>query len=64
MTSKDLPESKVPVLPPIILLGPGPSMVHPRVLQSMMSGMIGYLDTDFLEVFFYIHLQDSSTLFY
>ena len=50
MTSKDLPESKVPVLPPRILLGPGPSMVHPRVLQSMMSGMIGYLDTDFLEV--------------
>lgn len=44
------PESKMPVLPPRILLGPGPSNVEPRVLQAMMSPMIGYLDPDFMVV--------------
>ena len=48
MTAASLPESKVPQVPRRILLGPGPSSAHPRVLQAMMSGMIGYLDPDFL----------------
>jgi alanine-glyoxylate transaminase / serine-glyoxylate transaminase / serine-pyruvate transaminase len=33
-----------------ILLGPGPSMVHPRVLRVMATPMLGYLDPQFLEV--------------
>ena len=37
-------------MPNKILLGPGPSMAHPRVLQAMMQSMIGYLDPDFIEV--------------
>ena len=45
-----LPESKVPVMPPRILLGPGPSNTSPRVLQAMMSPMIGYADPDFMVV--------------
>ena len=48
MAQTTLPESKMPMVPPRILLGPGPSMVHPRVLQAMMSDMIGYLDPDFM----------------
>ena len=28
-------------MPNKILLGPGPSMAHPRVLQAMMQSMIG-----------------------
>ena len=48
MTQTPLPESKIPMVPPRILLGPGPSMVHPRVLQAMMQNMIGYLDPDFV----------------
>ena len=48
MTQTPLPESKMPVVPPRILLGPGPTMAHPRVLQAMMSNMIGYLDPDFM----------------
>ena len=48
MAETTLPESKMPMVPPRILLGPGPSMVHPRVLQAMMSDMIGYLDPDFM----------------
>ena len=48
MTQNPLPESKVPKVPPRILLGPGPSDAHPRVLQAMMSHMIGYLDPDFM----------------
>lgn len=42
------PEQTMSTVPTRILLGPGPSMVHPNVLQAMMSGMIGYLDPDFL----------------
>jgi alanine-glyoxylate transaminase / serine-glyoxylate transaminase / serine-pyruvate transaminase len=35
---------------PRILLGPGPSMVHPRVLRVMGTPMVGYLAPQFLEV--------------
>ena len=45
-----VPESKVPVMPPRILLGPGPSNTSPRVLQAMMSPMIGYSDPEFMVV--------------
>ena len=45
-----VPESKVPVMPPRILLGPGPSNTSPRVLQAMMSPMIGYADPEFMIV--------------
>ena len=48
MTQGPIPESKMPRVPPRILLGPGPSAAHPRVLQAMMSPMIGYLDPDFM----------------
>ena len=48
MTQPPLPESKIPMVPPRMLLGPGPSMVNPRVLQAMMQHMIGYLDPDFI----------------
>jgi alanine-glyoxylate transaminase/serine-glyoxylate transaminase/serine-pyruvate transaminase len=37
-------------LPNRILLGPGPSNVHPRVLQAMLSPMLGHLDPDFWPV--------------
>jgi alanine-glyoxylate transaminase/serine-glyoxylate transaminase/serine-pyruvate transaminase len=32
-----------------VLLGPGPSNVHPRVFQAMISPILGYLDPVFLE---------------
>lgn len=35
---------------PRILLGPGPSMVHPRVLRTMATPLIGYMDPEFLEI--------------
>ena len=38
------------MVPPRILLGPGPSMVNPRVLMSMMQNMIGYSDPDFMTI--------------
>ena len=42
-----------PVVPPHsmsprILLGPGPSMAHPRVLAAMSAPLIGHLDPEFL----------------
>ena len=33
---------------PRVLLGPGPSNLHPRVFQAMISPILGYLDPDFL----------------
>lgn len=38
-------------LPPRrLLLGPGPSMVHPRVLRAMSTPLLGHLDPAFLSV--------------
>ena len=42
---------------PRVLLGPGPSNVHPRVFQAMTSPILGYLDPDFLAV-----MDDSMEL--
>ncbi|MCI0519080.1 MAG: alanine--glyoxylate aminotransferase family protein, partial [Chloroflexi bacterium] len=36
--------------PERILLGPGPSMVHPRVLRAMAHPLLGHLDPQFIEV--------------
>lgn len=33
---------------PRVLLGPGPSDVHPRVLQSLATPLVGHLDPEFL----------------
>lgn len=33
-----------------LLLGPGPSQVHPRVLKAMSTPLIGHLDPDFLKI--------------
>ena len=33
-----------------VLLGPGPSMVHPRVLRAMSTPLIGHLDPEFLTI--------------
>ena len=36
--------------PSRILMGPGPSSVHPRVLQAMTAPILGHLDPQFFEV--------------
>src|SRR5205807_4577153 len=36
--------------PPRVLLGPGPSDVHPRVLTAMATPLVGHLDPQFLEM--------------
>jgi alanine-glyoxylate transaminase / serine-glyoxylate transaminase / serine-pyruvate transaminase len=36
--------------PERILLGPGPSMAHPRVLQAMSQPLVGHLDPFFLQL--------------
>ena len=38
------------MLPPRLLLGPGPSNVHPRVLAAMSQPLVGHLDPAFLAV--------------
>lgn len=50
MTS--IPFEHLPELqnPTRLLLGPGPSMVHPRVLRAMASPLVGHLDPYFLEI--------------
>lgn len=37
-------------MPPRLLLGPGPSNVHPRVRQALAMNEVGHLDPSFLEV--------------
>ncbi|MDO8616739.1 MAG: alanine--glyoxylate aminotransferase family protein [Dehalococcoidia bacterium] len=37
-------------VPSRLLLGPGPSNVHPRVYQAMMTPVIGYLDPAFIQL--------------
>src|SRR3990170_3054582 len=37
-------------VPARLLLGPGPSNVHPRVYRAMMAPVIGYLDPQFLQL--------------
>ena len=37
-------------IPRRIILGPGPSSAHPRVLRAMSSPVMGYLDPDFFEI--------------
>jgi len=45
--SDSLPE----LAPPLrILMGPGPSNVHPRVLRAMATPVIGHLDPEFLRI--------------
>ncbi|MDE0019131.1 MAG: alanine--glyoxylate aminotransferase family protein [Candidatus Poribacteria bacterium] len=38
------------IVPPRVLLGPGPSEANPRVLKAMTTPMLGYLDTKFVDV--------------
>jgi alanine-glyoxylate transaminase/serine-glyoxylate transaminase/serine-pyruvate transaminase len=47
MTAPIVPEL---VPPQRLLLGPGPSMVHPRVLRAMSTPLLGHLDPKFLEI--------------
>src|SRR5688572_11619867 len=35
---------------PRLLLGPGPSLVHPRVLRAMSTPLLGYLDPEFIQL--------------
>lgn len=37
-------------LPPRLLLGPGPSNAHPRVLQALSMRQVGHLDPTFIEL--------------
>ena len=36
--------------PPRLLMGAGPSNIHPRVLSAMTTSLLGHMDPDFLQV--------------
>jgi alanine-glyoxylate transaminase / serine-glyoxylate transaminase / serine-pyruvate transaminase len=40
-----------------LLLGPGPSSIHPRVYRAMSAPVVGHLDPQFLEI-----MEDNKTL--
>ncbi len=46
--------------PSRVLLGPGPSMVHPRVLRAMMAPPVGHLDPHLL----YLYQEEQALLRY
>ena len=45
-----------------VLMGPGPSDVHPRVLRAMATPLVGHLDPEFLVVMDDIKLMVQETL--
>jgi len=45
-----------------VLMGPGPSDAHPRVLRAMATPLIGHLDPEFLEVMDDIKAMVQATL--
>ncbi len=45
-----------------ILMGPGPSEAHPRVLRAMSTPLIGHLDPEFLVVMDDIKAMVQETL--
>ncbi len=45
-----------------VLMGPGPSDVHPRVLRAMATPLVGHLDPEFLEVMDNIKAMTQETL--
>ncbi|MFC7133736.1 MULTISPECIES: pyridoxal-phosphate-dependent aminotransferase family protein [Salinibaculum] len=47
---RDAPETDELLPPDRTLMGPGPSNVHPRVLRSMATPLVGYLDDYYVEV--------------
>lgn len=44
MADMERPDVEELTVPDRLLMGPGPSMVHPRVLRAMATPMLGYLD--------------------
>ena len=44
------PETSELDTPSRILMGPGPSMIHPRVLRAMSTQALGYMDPSFLDI--------------
>lgn len=44
------PEADELLPPDRLLMGPGPSQVHPRVLRAMSTPLVGHLDPAFLEI--------------
>ena len=59
MTVPSVPEL---VPPQRLLLGPGPSMVHPRVLRAMSTPLLGHLDPKFLEIMNEVQAQLRAVL--
>ena len=54
MNTPSVPE----LTPPLrLLLGPGPSPVHPRVLRAMSTPLLGHLDPKFLEIMSEVQAQ-------
>lgn len=48
--------------PSRLLLGPGPSPVHPRVLKAMSTPLLGHLDPKFLEIMNEVQAQLRAVL--
>ena len=58
-TKSTTPASSVFPPPPRLLLGPGPSQVHPRVLAAMGQPLVGHLDPAFIAL-----MEETKRLLY
>jgi alanine-glyoxylate transaminase / serine-glyoxylate transaminase / serine-pyruvate transaminase len=59
MNAPAIPELAPPTR---LLLGPGPSPVHPRVLKAMSTPLLGHLDPKFLEIMNEVQAQLRAVL--
>jgi alanine-glyoxylate transaminase / serine-glyoxylate transaminase / serine-pyruvate transaminase len=58
----DVPAVSELAPPSRLLLGPGPSMVHPRVLRAMSTPLLGHLDPAFLQIMNEVQAQLRAVL--
>ena len=49
-TAQTIAREGILVMPPRVLLGPGPSLVDPRVLRAMATPLVGHLDPIFIKL--------------
>ena len=47
-----------------ILMGPGPSDAHPRVLKAMSSPLMGHLDPEFIQMMDDVKRHGAGNIYY
>lgn len=55
-------ESPLAAIPERLLMGPGPSNVHPRVYQALAAPLVGHLDPAFMRIMEHVKMRLRETM--